>query len=99
MYLNPTRHSGVACVLASAVVCLAVATPAAATPPHEPGWAKQIIPTGTERQRVKATPIELRPYRPLHFYGNSVRRQHYRGTAVPAPRDLFSTATGLLPGR
>lgn len=37
-----------------------------------------IIATGKQREQIKATPITQRPYRPLHFYGNSVRRAHHR---------------------
>jgi hypothetical protein len=37
-----------------------------------------IIATGKQREQIKATPITKRPYRPLHFYGNSVRRAHHR---------------------
>jgi hypothetical protein len=39
-----------------------------------------IIATGKQREQIKATPITQRPYRPLHFYGNSVRRAHQRRT-------------------
>lgn len=39
-----------------------------------------IIATGKQREQIKATPITQRPYRPLHFYGNSVRRAHHRRT-------------------
>lgn len=67
--------------------------------PPEPGWADQIIPTGRERVEVKSTPIELRPYRPLHFYGNTVRRRYYRGSAVPMPRDVMTTAVKIGPNR
>jgi hypothetical protein len=59
---------------------------------NEPGWAKTIVPTGEERAQVKATPIEMRPYRPLHIYGNTVRRRYYHGTAVPLPRELTPAA-------
>ena len=52
----------------------------------EPGWSPVIIATGPYRKQIEATPIEQRPYRPLHFYGNSVRRLHYRGTVLPVPR-------------
>ena len=75
-----------------------LANPATAAPP-EPGWAKQIVPTGQERAIIKSTPIELRPYRPFHFYGNTVRRLHYRGNPIPAPRDIISTATVVIPTR
>ena len=39
-----------------------------------------VIATGKQREQIKATPITQRPYRPLHFYGNSVRRAHHRRT-------------------
>jgi hypothetical protein len=44
-----------------------------------------VIATGAERQQIAATPIVDRPYRPLHFYGNTVRRRHHHGRALPAP--------------
>lgn len=54
----------------------------------EPGWSPVIIATGDYRKQIEATPIENRPYRPLHFYGNTVRRMHYRGTPLPVPQPL-----------
>lgn len=33
-----------------------------------------IVARGELRQEIKATPILERPNRPLHFYGNTVRR-------------------------
>ncbi|WP_160148207.1 hypothetical protein [Rubripirellula obstinata] len=47
---------------------------------QDPGWSPTIIATGQYREQLKSMPIEQRPYRPLHFYGNSVRRNYYRGT-------------------
>ena len=47
----------------------------------EPGWSPIVLPTGQYRQRIKSMPIEQRPYRPLHFYGNTVRRNYYRNVA------------------
>ena len=44
----------------------------------ETGWSPRIIATGEFKQKIESTPIELRPNRPLHFYGNTVRRRHYR---------------------
>lgn len=42
-----------------------------------------IIAFGQLRQEIKATPILERPYyRPLHFYGNTVRRQYARATGT-----------------
>lgn len=48
---------------------------------REPG----VIAFGETREQLKQTPIEKRPYRPLHVYGNAVRRQHSRSRAS-APR-------------
>lgn len=61
----------------------------------EPGWSPVVIATGDYREQLEKTPIVNRPYRPFHFYGNTVRRRHYRGMAVPMPRDLVTF--GLFP--
>lgn len=45
-----------------------------------------IVAAGELRREIKATPILERPNRPLHFYGNTVRRQYYRGASIPAAR-------------
>ena len=82
-------------VFSAIVLILTMAAPAAA----EPGWSGAVIAFGEERERLLATPIEERPYRPLHFYGNAIRRNHYRGTILPAPRDLFEGGASLIPGR
>jgi len=62
----------------------------------EPGWSPIVIPTGQYREQIKSMPIEMRPYRPLHFYGNTIRRNHYRGNPAPMPRDISNTATELI---
>ena len=54
----------------------------------EPTWYPYVIARGDDRARIEATPIEFRPYRPMHFYGNTVRRTYYRGTPVPLPTDV-----------
>ncbi len=54
----------------------------------EPGWSPVIVARGEYRDQIQSTPIEKRPYRPLHVYGNTVRRQHYRGTPLPVPRRM-----------
>lgn len=54
----------------------------------EPGWTGRIIKVEVDKEISDATPILLRPYRPLHFYGNTVRRAHYRGNPFVTPRDL-----------
>lgn len=48
-----------------------------AAPPT--GWDSTIILRGAERAAVKSMPIEKRPNRPLHIYGNTIRRMEYRG--------------------
>ena len=46
------------------------------------GVSLKVITFGEERARLQSTPIEQRPYRPLHFYGNRVRRQSRRSTTT-----------------
>ena len=50
------------------------------------GVSLKVITFGDERTRLQSTPIEQRPYRPLHFYGNRVRRQSRRSTTVSTAR-------------
>lgn len=44
-----------------------------------------IIAFGPERQQIRETPILERDNRPLHFYGNTVRRRHARQTPATVP--------------
>jgi hypothetical protein len=44
----------------------------------EPGWSPVVIATGAYREYLHSLPIEQRPYRPLHFYGNTIRWLHHR---------------------
>ncbi len=48
------------------------------------GFDPRVITFGETREQIKATPIEQRPYRPLHVYGNSLRRRHSRSGPGPA---------------
>jgi len=50
---------------------------------QEPGWSGRVIAFGEQRAQIESTPIVHRSYRPLHFYGNTVRRRYYHGTALP----------------
>jgi hypothetical protein len=77
----------VPCIVACALTSIAL--PAATA--GEPGWSPVIIATGDYRKEIESLPIEQRPYRPLHVYGNTVRRMHYRGTPLPVPRSLVAT--------
>ena len=49
-----------------------------------------VIATGDYRRQLESTPILNRPYRPLHVYGNTLRRLHYRGNPLPMPRFMSS---------
>ncbi len=59
---------------------------------NEPGWTHGVLLFGEEKAKKDATPILERNYRPLHFYGNTIRRQYYRGTAVPSVGDGLQAA-------
>lgn len=48
------------------------------------GFDPRIVTFGDARDEIKATPITERPYRPMHVYGNTVRRRHQRA-AAPTP--------------
>jgi hypothetical protein len=45
-------------------------------------WYPYVIARGQDRQIIENTPIELRPNRPLHFYGNAVRRNYKRSSGL-----------------
>ena len=47
---------------------------------QEPGRLPVVVARGELREQIRSTPILERPYRPLHFYGNAVRRAYYRGS-------------------
>ncbi len=65
-------------------------------PPNEPGWTYGVVRIGEDRDAIKSLPMTERPYRPLHFYGNTVRRMHYRGTPLPAPRDVVGAGAATV---
>ena len=44
-----------------------------------------IVARGTERETIKSMDILDRPDRPLHFYGNTVRRRAQRSSAPTTP--------------
>ncbi len=62
----------------------------------EPGWEGRVIKFGAAREQVQETDILHRSYRPLHFYGNTVRRRYYRGTAAPSLRDFTRGSAALV---
>lgn len=56
---------------------------AAASAARQTGFDPRVVAFGEAREEIKTTPIENRPYRPLHVYGNTVRRRHSRGGSQP----------------
>ena len=83
-------------IFAAAVFCLFSGSSAEA---QEPNWYPFAIARAEHRPAIQAMPIYQRPYRPLHFYGNAVRRDYYRGTAMVLPRDLFQVTRAVLQPR
>lgn len=65
-------------MLFAALVAAAV-VPESAFAAGQSGFDPRIVTFGPAREEIKSTPITQRPYRPLHVYGNTVRRRHARG--------------------
>jgi len=69
----------------------------------EPAWYPFVVARGADRIAIQNTPMHQRPYRPMHVYGNAVRRGYHRGNTNQLSRNttLFSRnsvrpAGGLL---
>ncbi len=77
----------VRCLIATVVVLAGLSLPQLSMA-GEPGWVGQVVKGPAERARLEQIPIINRPYRPLHFYGNTVRRMHYHGRVVPGAADI-----------
>lgn len=65
----------------------------------EPSWTGVVVKRGVDRVITQQTPIEYRPYRPFHFYGNTVRRLHYRGEVLPRPKDAIQGTVAFILAR
>ena len=63
---------------------------------QEPNWRGVIVARGEMRDEIESTDILARPYRPLHVYGNTVRRQYYRSRATPMPQDMVQGTRAFL---
>ena len=61
------------------IILVAAVVAAAAAPAAAAEFDPSVVTFGSERDQIKSTPIEKRPNRPLHVYGNSVRRRQTRG--------------------
>jgi hypothetical protein len=51
----------------------------------ETGYIPVIVARGELKEWIHSMPIEARPNRPLHFYGNTVRRNYYRNSPAARP--------------
>ena len=67
-------------IIACAALIVAALSPCPTAAAAGTGFDPRIITFGETREQIKSTPIEQRPYRPLHVYGNSLRRRHARTT-------------------
>jgi hypothetical protein len=70
-------------LLFAALMAAAVA-PETAFASRQAGFDPRVVTVGPAREQIKSTPITQRPYRPLHVYGNTVRRRHSRGSSGPS---------------
>jgi hypothetical protein len=70
---------GTLLLLPTIIAALAVSLPETVHAARQTGFDPRVVTFGAEREQIKGTPIEKRPYRPLHVYGNSVRRRQTRG--------------------
>lgn len=66
---------------------------------QQPEWTGRVLKVGIDRQYTDSLDILERPYRPFHFYGNTVRRMHYRGFPLPLPRDFVMSANAIVTQR
>jgi hypothetical protein len=55
------------------------------------GFDPRIVTFGDAREQIKSTPITQRPNRPLHVYGNTVRRRSQRAVAPAVVRPTRSS--------
>jgi hypothetical protein len=72
------RSLGISAICAAAVAPVGVEAAGTSFDPR-------IVTVGEAREQLKAMPITDRPYRPLHVYGNTVRRRNQRNQAGMRP--------------
>ncbi|WP_283433857.1 hypothetical protein [Neorhodopirellula lusitana] len=83
--MKTISRTAVALLLTSLVVPSTFAPSVASA--DNPGWSPVVIARGDYRTEIKSLPIERRPNRPFHFYGNTVRRRQSR-SVYTAPRSI-----------
>jgi hypothetical protein len=72
----------------SGIIVSGIVTVALSAAGYEPGWTGHVIVPQAEEAVRQATPIVERPYRPLHFYGNTIRRRYYHGRIRPTAPEV-----------
>jgi hypothetical protein len=85
-----------ALIVFTTLVALTYEHPSSTVSAREPDWARPIVMRPRHREFVDSTPVRLRPNRPFHVYGNTVRRMYYRGQALPRPRDAVNGTAAIL---
>ena len=65
----------------ASAAAMSPADSAAPADSSRPGWLGVVVARGDLKEWIDSTPIVDRPNRPLHFYGNTVRRRYYRGNS------------------
>lgn len=93
--MNYCRRFVMGLSLVAAVAIVFGADSASAQCNGEPGWYPYTFARGSDRARIAETPLLQRPYRPLHFYGNTIRRSYYRGSALPRVSDARGTVRSI----
>jgi hypothetical protein len=93
---RPMSRKTLPCLAVASLACVLLLFFSETTAASEPGWTNQVIARGEFRERIRSTPMEQRPYRPLHFYGNTVRRLHYRGTPLPTLGEVVALPIRLV---
>ncbi len=83
-----------ASILSTLIVFAAPAASCAAD--NGTGWMGVVVARGELKQEIESTPILDRPNRPFHFYGNTVRREYHRGSALPRPGDFVKGGAALV---
>lgn len=63
---------------------------------QEPRWQGTVATAPDQQAAVQQLDIRFRPYRPFHFYGNTVRRIYYRGNPLPTPTDIVESSQALF---
>ncbi|MEL6898112.1 MAG: hypothetical protein AAFP90_18595, partial [Planctomycetota bacterium] len=95
---SPPFRTGFALLLIAGALLATVLMSTATAEAGRPGFMPFVVAPYHMRAEIKSTPIHKRPNRPLHFYGNTVRRQYYRGNPNARPAASLQKYT-LIRGR